>query len=85
MDLEKSANVPMRYYGISETKEYDWHIGTISQLIVEGYLDGSMKPPPGVTIPDKEPPKEHLEVEPEAPAFKRLTLTKVTYTEFFGS
>lgn len=73
----------MRYYGISETKELDWHTGTISQLIVEGYLEGSMKPPAGVVIPEKEPPKEHMETEPEAPTFKRLTLTKVTYTDFF--
>lgn len=68
----------MRYYGVSEAKELDWHQGMISQIVTDGYLDGSLKPPPGVQIPEKDPPKEHMDVEPEAPSFKRLTFNKVT-------
>ena len=78
IDFEKESNVPMRYYGVSEAKELDWHQGIISQIVTDGYLDGSLKPPPGVQIPDKDPPKEHMEVEPEVPSFKRLSFNKVT-------
>ena len=88
IELERQSNMPMKYVGISEAKELDWQVGMLSQQIIEAYLQGSMTPPAGVTIPEKSPPKEHLDAEPEPPTFKKLVLTKVTFfcktVQFWG-
>jgi len=78
VNLEKGNNIPMKYYGISEAKEVDWQIGSFSQILIDSYLDGVLAPPSGTVIPEKNPPKEHMEAEPEPPCFKRLTFNKVT-------
>ena len=78
VNLEKGSDIPMRYYGISESKELDWQMGSLSQILIDSYLDGKLTPPAGTVIPEKNPPKEHMEAEPEPPSFKRLTFNKVS-------
>ncbi len=68
----------MRYFAISESNQLEWQVGTLSQQIVEAYLEGTMAPPAGVVVPDRAPPKEHMDAESDVPTFKQLTFTKVT-------
>ena len=87
IEIERQSNIPMKYYGITEPKEFDWQRSMISQLVIDALLEGTMKPPPGITIPEKDPPREHMDSEPAVPTFKRLTFNKVTDSElvFRGS
>jgi hypothetical protein len=74
-DLKKT-NVPMHYFGPIDPKSYEWYMEHILDVLVQD-IQGNSLEVPGFTIPDMNPPADHMEDKPAPPTLKRLVIQKV--------